>query len=141
MSKATQFKQRVQAHGQTITRIPFAANATGTYVDGDWHTPDPEAASYPATGTPPGPTYGTPQSILAFVQPARGGNSGQRFVKTPLGEEVAVQLRAFVAYDVTLTFKDRLTVDGSVYWIARVEDWREAGALVYRLAWLAQEVA
>lgn len=110
------------------------------YVDGDFGTPDPDAASYPTTGAPPRVTYGTAQSILAFIQPARGGNSGRRFVKTPLGEEVEVTLRAYVASGVTLTFKDRITVDSIVYWVARVEDWREAGELVYRLAWLVQEV-
>lgn len=139
--KAAVFRQRVLRHGQAVTRLPFSSDAAGSYVDADWGTPDPESATYPTTGSPPGPVYGTAQTLRAFVQPERGVESGRRFVKTPLGDEVAAAARMFVPADTTLTFRDRITVDGLAYWVARVEDWREGGDLVYRLAWLAHEVS
>ena len=140
MGKAALFAQRVARHGKAVTLYPFLGYATGTYVNAAWNAPDPNSATYPASGTAPGIRYNTGQAVKAIVQPARGTGGGQRFVRTPLGEEIEVRLRAYFAHAVTPGLRDRVVVDGTAFWIVTIEPWEDAGELIYRLAWLAQEV-
>jgi hypothetical protein len=140
MSKASDFQRLIEQHGQTVTLESFSAYASGDYVDANWNAPDPEDDDYPASGTTPGPSYGAAQSVTAFIQPIKIREGGERLVRTPWGEEVEALLRAYFPAETTITHRDRVTYDGTAYWIAKIEEWQEGSTLVYRLAHLTQEV-
>lgn len=141
MSKADEFESLVDQHGQTVTLYSFTAYASGAYVDSNWNAPDPESTSYPASGDAPGASYSAAQSVKAFVQPATMGKKGEKLVQTPWGEEVKVDLRAYFPTSVTVAHRDKVTHNGTDYWVAGIGEWYDGGTLVYRKVALTELVA
>ena len=137
-TRADRFKAHVEKDGQAVTLYSFSAYASGAYVDAKWNAPDPDDPDYPASGTAPGPTYGAAQAVAAMVQPVR---DGEKMVRTPWGEEVKAALKAYFPYDITVEHRDRVTYDGTNYWVVGLSEWYVGGELVYRKAMLAEEIA
>jgi len=138
MTKLTQFKKRAKAHGQAVTITPFVSEPAGAYVDSNSGYPDPDAATYPATV--PGPVFGAAVTVYGFVQPARTGEKGEEYVKTPQGEEVQVALVAYVPGDQAVGVKDLVTTGGVTYWVARVGEHAELDDVVFRRVDLVKSV-
>jgi len=131
VNKLELFKLRASQHGQSMTLYPFSAHPSGTYVDSDSGYPDPESASYPAAV--PSDAYGTAVTVLGFVQPPTGGRTqGQRYVKTVEGEEVAVELVAFLPGDQAVTVRDKLTIGGVDYAVLQIGDSQDGSAIIVR---------
>jgi len=141
VDKADDFEARVNAVGQTLTLYSFSGYASGDYVNPYWNAPDPDDPDYPSSGGAPGPSYGTAQSVKALVQPARGGDGGEVFVRTPWGDEVKAVLRAYFPASVNVAHRDRIEYGRSAYWVARIEEWFDGDELVYRLVYLTEEVS
>lgn len=132
MGKLELFKARCAAHGQGITLYPFVANPSGTYVDTPSGYPDPESGTYP--GTVPSVTYGTAVSLKAFVQPFRWKDQGgQAYVKNQHGEDVPIDLQAFVPGDQAVTVRDKVVWSGTNYEVLRIRDWLDGAVVVYKL--------
>ena len=138
MSKQTQFAARAQAHGQQITIHPFSAWPSGDYLDSSSGLPDPEHKEYPATI--PEPTYQDAVTVYAFVQPLTTQEGGEVYVRAPWGEEVRVALRAYVPGSQAVAHRDKIVYNSTNYWVAKVEEWKSGGVVVFREVHLTESV-
>lgn len=125
MSRQSQFKARCQKIGKDVAISPFSAWPSGTYVDTWANEPDPQSGTYPATR--PTPTYGTAVTVKAVVQPA----PKDEYFRKPGGEEVAVNLVAFVPGDQSVGELDKFVIDSSEYWVAGFAEWKIGTETVY----------
>ena len=132
MGKLEQFKARAAAHGQDITLYPFAVNPAGTYLDTPSGYPDPESESYP--GTIPTVAYGPAVSLKAFVQPpARTREGGEAYVKGAHGEDVAIDLVAYMPGDQAVTVRDKLVIGGASYEVMRIREYADGATVVMKM--------
>jgi hypothetical protein len=130
MGKLEQFKLRARAHGQDITIYAFAANPSGDSLDPYSGEPDPEDADYP--GTVPAVTEATAVTVTGFVQVPRSGEKGTRYARSVQGEEVPVDLVAFVPGDQAITVRDRIVYEGVNYSVMQIGDFRDGSTVVFR---------
>lgn len=130
MGKLEQFKSRAAAHGQTITLYPFLANPAGTFVDVPSGYPDPESGTYPATV--PAVTYGTAVSLMGFVQAIPMAEGGESYVKTAQGENVPVDMLAYMPGDQAVTVRDKLVIDGVSYEVLQIREFKDGATVVMK---------
>jgi len=140
VNKLELFKLRASQHGQSITLYSFLANPSGTYVDANSGYPDPESPTYPATV--PGVSYATtPLTVLGFVQPPTAGTvQGQRYHKTVAGEDIEIDLVAYLPGDQAVTVRDKLVVSAVNYAVVQIKDFSDGATMVMRECWLRKMV-
>ena len=130
MGKLEQFKLRASQHGQDITVYPFSANPSGDSLDPYSGEPDPEDADYPATV--PETSVGTAVTVKGFAQPPSSGERGTRYVLSEHGEELPIDLVAYVPGDQAVTVRDTIVVSGTTYDVKRVMDYQDGSTVVFR---------
>lgn len=131
MGKLEQFKAHCAQHGQSITLYPFVANPSGTYLDTPSGYPDPESGGYP--GAVPSVTYNTAVSLKGFVQPmVLKEQGGTMYVKGQHGEDVRIDLYAYIPGDQAVTVRDKLVIGGVNYEVMFIREWADGATVVFR---------
>lgn len=140
MSKATDFRTRVDQLGETLTHYAFSGYAVGDYVNEPWGAPDPDDADYPTSGDRPGIVYYDATSVQGIVQPLTIQEGRRHLVADAHGNRTAAQLRVYFDDEVeNLTEKSKVTYRNKDYWCA-VEPWYEGDTLVLTKVYLRDKV-
>ena len=77
--------------------------------------------------------------MKVWVEPTKGQDAERVFVLEH-GEEVRAKRKVYVPAATAVTVRDKFTIGTLDYWVAGLEEWKEAGTLVYRIVWATEVI-